>query len=192
MKVLISVLAYNRTVSTPLAISIVGMASDQRVEKEFLFVQMCPIEEARNFAMQTFLDRDYDYMIMIDDDTACPKNPIDFCFMGKDLIFCPYIMHKDDTFTVSIGTDTVGERKGLQEVTKAGTGCFMISRKAAEKIEKPHFAFEHDKNGRMTAGEDVYFCEKARKHFKLYVHWDYFATHEKIIDLNNFFFVPKA
>ncbi len=73
--------------------------------------------------------------------------------------------------------------KGLQEVSKGGTGCFILSRKAVETIPKPLFQFKYGEDGRLLLGEDYYFSEKAAKFFTLYVHNDFPCHHVKHVDL---------
>lgn len=182
MKVLIAVLAHDDTTSVSVTKMLIRMGMDNRVDKSFIFLQASPVDEARNIVIDHFLASDCDYLISTDDDTGCDKNPIDLCLLGKDIIFLPtpYIDEKG----VVVNTMYKMEDKGLCECQKGGTGCFVLSRKAAETIPKPLFQFKYE-NGRVVMGEDYYFSEKAREYFPLYCHKDYRCHHYKNVDLWN-------
>jgi hypothetical protein len=157
------------------------MATDPRVVTEFAFIQKVPVDEARNSAIDYFLAGDCDYMISLDEDVGCEKNPIDLIFLEKDIIFLPtpIIQGGEKKWNVHF----LGSPQGLFEVSKGGTGCFVLSRNAAETIDKPLFNFKYGENGRLLLGEDYFFSEKAAKHFTLYAHMDYPCSHIKYLDL---------
>lgn len=183
-KVLITVLASSRKLQVCTTKTLIVMATDPRVVTEFVFIQKVPVDEARNSAVDYFLKGDCDYMISLDEDVGSEHNPIDLVFLGKDVIFLPtpIIQGGEKKWNVHFLNDIfINER--LCEVSKGGTGCFVLSKKAAETIEKPLFNFKYDKNGRLELGEDYYFSEKAAKHFTLYAHRDYPCSHIKYLDL---------
>lgn len=55
--------------------------------------------------------------------------------------------------------------KGLERVRRIGFGIVLIEAQVFRKIKKPWFLIEYvkAKDGRCFRGEDVYFCEKARR-----------------------------
>lgn len=179
-KVLVTVLASSRKLQVCTAKTLIVMACDQRVEIEFAFIQKVPVDEARNSAVDYFLEGDCDYMISIDEDVGCEKNPIDLCFIGKDIVFLPtpIIQGGEKKWNVHFLND-----EQLCEVSKGGTGCFVLSRNAAQTIEKPLFNFKYGEDGRLLLGEDYFFSEKAAKHFTLYAHRGYPCSHIKYLDL---------
>ena len=189
LKVLVSILAIDRNIEVDTAKTLLIMGADPRAEVEFMFAQDMPVDTTRNKIIDDFLESGCDWLISIDDDVGCEKNPIDLCFLGKDIIFLPTPIIQGGKLTINV--DYLEEGKGLREIKKGGTGCFVLSRKAAEIIEKPLFKFLYDQNGYCILGEDYYFSENARKNFKLYAHTDYLCKHIKGIDLltlsGNFF-----
>ena len=48
------------------------------------------------------------------------------------------------------------------KVAGIGTGCLLIKASVFEKIGKPYFPMEYDKEGNITCTEDMGFCEKVR------------------------------
>jgi len=181
MKVLVAILSVDRQIQVCTAKMLLIIGADPRAQIEFMFVQKVPVDEARNSVIDKFLEGDADYLICTDDDVGCDANPIELCFLEKDIIFLPTpIIQKGE---VKMNVHYLTRGKGLQEVTKGGTGCFILSRKAAETIEKPLFQFKYGEDGRLLLGEDYYFSEKASKHFTLYVHNDYPCHHVKHLDL---------
>ncbi len=181
MKILVAVFAIDRTIHTETAKMLLVMGADKRADLEFMFVQHHPVDSARNQVIKDFLDGDYDFLISVDDDNGCVRNPIDLCFMGKDIIFCPTPIPKEGKMKLNVAYLTNG--KGLQEIAKAGTGCYILSRKAAKTIPKPLFKIEYDQDGVCSMGEDIYFSENAAKYFKLYTHNSYPCHHLKTTDL---------
>lgn len=179
-RVLITVLSSSRKLQICTTKTLIVMATDPRVVTEFVFIQKVPVDEARNSAIDYFLKSDCDYMISLDEDVGSEHNPIDLIFLEKDIIFLPtpIIQGGEKKWNVHFITN-----EGLCEVSKGGTGCFVLSKNAAETIEKPLFNFKYDKNGRLELGEDYYFSEKAAKHFTLYAHKGYPCSHIKYLDL---------
>ena len=58
---------------------------------------------------------------------------------------------------------------GTFECGAISTGFALIKLSVFKKISHPWFFFEHDEQGRLTCGEDVWFCRKARKAgYKIY------------------------
>jgi hypothetical protein len=182
VKVLIATLAIDETVHLSVVKMLLRMGNDKRVDKEFIFVGANPVDDARNTVIDHFLKSDCDYLISTDDDTGCDRNPIDLCLLGKDIIYLPTPYMENGE--VVINTDYKPDDKGLCECTKGGTGCFILSRKAAETIPKPLFAFEY-KDGHVDTGEDFAFSKKASQYFTLYCHRDYLCHHFKTMDLWN-------
>lgn len=70
-------------------------------------------------------------------------------------------------------TSTVKIEKGKRHVGKlpdhifqchaVATGCLLVDMQVFEKIEKPWFFYEHNDEGEITTGEDMWFCEQAHK-----------------------------
>jgi len=169
------------------------IATDNRVKMGRPFTpNHRPLDHARNFVVDYALENKYDYLLCFDHDNPCIRNPIDLCFMDKDIIFCPTPLVDQNTGKVVLNVEPVKSHiigsdkilKGLFEIEKGGTGGFMMSRKAMQEIEKPMYKFTYDENGFWKEGEDWYFCRKAKEAgFKLWSHRDYLCSHFKELDL---------
>jgi len=76
---------------------------------------------------------------------------------------------------------------GLQEVDAIGTGCFIIARRVFEDhwMREAPFQRTYNKDGTVDRGNDIAFCERARKYgFKIYAHFDYPCFHFNELELN--------
>lgn len=174
MKVLIAVLAHTGWMHNQVAKCLLCLGVDQRYETRFIFVERRPVDDARNFIVNYALKHNHDYVLMMDHDNPCSKNPLDLIALDKDVIFCPTPIMKNHK--AEINTNAI--EGGLVEVEWGGTGCVLISKRAMKEIPKPLFRFKYDKTGISSEGEDVYFSKKARSSgIKLYAHTDYKCLH---------------
>lgn len=65
------------------------------------------------------------------------------------------------------------DSKGVEEVTRLGTGIMLIKTEVFEKLGEPWFAIPYDNEKKGYIGEDVFFCRKAMEAgYKLYVDHD--------------------
>jgi len=156
-----------------------------------------PITQNRNTIVQNFLARkDFDYLMMIDDDIVPPPEildlvdfqkdiivPLMFTFQGKKIIHLAMNRNKDGK---QVMVD-IEKKKGLIEIDSTGTGCIIISRKVLEAVKFP-FKNEYDADGIKKTGLDFNFCTKAKKlGFKVWVHLNYIASHYATIDLKDIY-----
>lgn len=56
------------------------------------------------------------------------------------------------------------EDAGLIEVSHCGMGFMLVESEVFRAIGEPYFALGFNPTTKIYAGEDVYFCDKARKH----------------------------
>ena len=184
-KVLVAVLSHTGWIHSSMLKAVFDILTDERVEAEMLLAQMTPVEYARNSIIKYAIAKEKDWILSIDHDNAPVKNPIDLLFLGKDLIFCPTPMHVDEGIRMNCFIPT-GYKKGegLQEAHRVGSGCFVMSKKVWEAIEKPWFQFIQNEDGKTVVSEDINFCDKARKAGIVpYVHTDYPCHHFHEVDL---------
>lgn len=182
MQILVAVLAHTRWIHTQLARQLIDMAKTD-LKPDFLYVEAGMVDEARNFAVKQAIDEKYDYLMMIDHDNPCTKNPLELILYDKDIIFCPTPTMNRGALGYNV-SPFKNQKPGLIKVHDAGTGCVLISRKALEGIPKPLFETKLDKDGLMEQGEDITFCQKARDAgFDLYSHTDFACHHYKECDL---------
>ncbi len=156
-----------------------------------------PISNNRNKIVQDFLaQKDYDYLLMIDDDIIPPKNILNLADFQKDVISAMTFMYQQNMVAPLIlkrdnqGTYTVAAFKGyegLMEVDSVGSGCVMISRKCLEAIKAP-FNDIFDEDGVRKFGLDIAFGQRAKKAgFTLYAHLDYPCGHRVTMDIKDIY-----
>lgn len=152
-----------------------------------------PISHNRNKIVQDFLNhKDYDYLLMFDDDNIPPTNILNLADFDKDVIcgisfgyqqnlVIPSVFKRKDDGLYSVHEFT-GE-EGLMEVDAAGSGQMMIARRVLEKIQYP-FRNEYDRDGIKKLGLDLNFCQRVKElGFKVYAHTDYICSHYVTFDL---------
>jgi len=158
-----------------------------------------PITNNRNKIVQRFLaSKEFDYLLMIDDDVVPTPNILDLLDFDKDII-TPVMFTRHGTKVYSLVMDRTKDGKyknrrlsgkeGLVEADASGTGCMFIKR---EVLEHPDLKFPfknlYDADGVKTTGLDFNFCTRAKKAgFKVWVHTDYVASHYILVDLKDIY-----
>ena len=163
-----------------------------------------PFENNLHYIVQDVLKKEYDYWISFDPDNAPMNNPIDLCFMGKDIIGCPTpVWHYTgknkrgirpiywNVYLEDPESDGYKEhhvKDGLVPCDAIGTGCFVVSRRVFEHPDMRSGCFMREwdsETGIVYKGNDIKFCERARAAgFVIYAHWDYPCHHFNELDLN--------
>ena len=150
-----------------------------------------PIANNRNKIVLKFLEGDWDYLLMIDDDTVPHNNPLDLISHDKDIIGYPYPQWNErDIYWLAMDQDGDGyksilpdRRHGLQPVDALGTGCILIKRKVLEAVKAP-FMRKWSEDGIAELGLDFYFCQKAKDAgFEVWCDWRAPCSHFKTLDL---------
>jgi hypothetical protein len=166
-------------------------------EPTIVYSKVNGVEYNRHEITSKFLKSGCQYLLMVDDDNPCQKNPLDLLKEDKDVISFPTFMWKNETGKapqlayniyqkIPEGWSTMTYREGglmMHEVDRAGTGCILIKRSVLESIDLPFESIPGPKGLRLI-GEDMVFCDKAHeKGFKIWTNWDYPCSHYKTIDL---------
>jgi hypothetical protein len=187
-EVLIAVMSHTGWVHNTVAFMLIDMIRDNRMQKQFHFIEHRPVDAARNYAVERFLESDCTHLMMIDNDNACTKNPLDL--IGKsDIIMLPTPMKKGGIIRLNVEAKEEGE---FVPITRGGTGICIISRRAATDLKKPLFQHKYDKKGLVDTGEDVYFCQQAiKKGIQPYTHMGYPCLHYNEINLWDVFVMPR-
>lgn len=129
----------------------------------------------RNQAIHEWLkDSKADFLIQCDEDMVPPLDITKMAEWKKDIVSCVYLYGGDRGPTVGAcgleGEPVFPIQKGepqLKEVAWIGTGCYCISRPAAEHLIERNgqvFEFDFDERGGKKTGCDVFMCRKAREH----------------------------
>ncbi len=152
-----------------------------------------PISYNRNKLVQDFLqNKNFDYLLMLDDDNVPPMNILNLADFDKDVIcglsfgwqqnmVIPSVFRRkpDGLYTVA---PFVGD-EGLMEIDAAGSGQMMIARRVLEEVKYP-FRNEYDRDGIKKLGLDLNFCQMVKEAgFKVWIHLDYISSHWVPFDL---------
>jgi len=172
------------------------MSSDGRYSLHFNYPNRRPEMFNRNIIVNEFLDSGYEYLLMIDADVVPKSNPLNLVELDKDIINFAVPQWTDgDMYWVAMDKVDdgwkalpVNRRKGLQEVDATGCAVLLVHRRVFEKMKQPYFEEKYDEKMTNVISLDYDFCEKAKKiGFKVWVHFDYFASHFKELDLLDVF-----
>lgn len=159
-----------------------------------------PITNNRNHIVQKFLARkEFDYLMMIDDDIIPPPNIMKLLDFNKDIIVpLMFVMQEGKVLPLYLKQAKDGQlefnreyldKQGLVPVDATGTGCIIISRRVLEAMKHP-FRNEYDSDGIKKLGNDLSFCNRARKlGFQPYIHLDYVADHHSVASLREIYYM---
>jgi|HubBroStandDraft_6_1064221.scaffolds.fasta_scaffold717633_2 GT2 family glycosyltransferase len=135
-----------------------------------LSIGVSPVDYARNLIAKEFLNSGADWCLMIDNDQSVPLDilkMLDWAAVNAHIVVP---MNFRSASNGRIGIQPVWEPLGAptneawQELQACGAGVIGVRREVFERIGKqgPWFRFECDSSGKVTKGEDIYFCERAR------------------------------
>ncbi|MHA1854063.1 MAG: hypothetical protein ACTSUF_11245 [Candidatus Heimdallarchaeaceae archaeon] len=155
-----------------------------------------PTYSNRNKIVQKFLQSDFDYLLMIDDDVIPPMNILELADFQKDIISAVcFSFQQNMNVPLTLKQSKEGDYnvdmfkgyEGLVETDAVGTGCLMLSRKVLEDIQAP-FNDIIDEDGIRKFGHDVAFCKKAKeKGYKVYCNLNYSCQHKVTFDLKKLY-----
>jgi SAM-dependent methyltransferase len=155
-----------------------------------------PLDNAKNLAAKSFMEGDFDYMLMIDDDNPPIRNPLELALLDLDIIACPTLIWSAKLIEMGVGAWpwTVNcydweprkdmwichlPQTGLQEVDAVGMGCTFIHRRVFKEVW-PFFQREYDQDGIARKGSDLLFCKRAKEAgFRIWAHFGFPADHVK-------------
>jgi hypothetical protein len=134
---------------------------------EVNFVTGFLVDYARNLAVKHFLTTNKTHLLFLDDDTIPEVDGISkLLSSGKLVVGGLYNLQVDTSdrqSTKLAPSAIVDSQRGLQKVDRIATGFLLIRKEVFEKIPRPWFEFEWDKNHDSYLGEDYSFCEKVKK-----------------------------
>lgn len=169
-------------------------------EFQIFFPTGRPIPVNRNTIVKKFLEGDWDYLVMFDDDNPGHRNIFDFLDLNLPVVGGVYpgkskngiiwfafdVVDKDGK--LEFKQMDVEKRVGLQKVDAVATGLMVIQRWVLEKMYEKGFTapFEelYNKDGTFDYGDDMAFCLKCKElGIDVYAHFDYIGSHFKTVDL---------
>lgn len=153
-----------------------------------------PYENNLHHIVCQFIKEKHDFWLSIDADNPPTKNPLDLIALDLDIVGLPtpvwhYTGKKKERPMYLNAYDYVSyedaykehsPHEGLQQVDAIGTGCFLLAKRVFDhpKMRKAPFQRQYHEDGRVNKGNDISFCERARKNdFKIWTHYDYMCQH---------------
>ncbi len=160
------------------------------------------VAKARNDGVVRFFKTDREYLLFIDNDEIFPHSEVVMKLLSddQDIVsglyfnrrspFNPLLFYKiDHTFQLKYNADDYPKNR-LVEVEGCGAGLLLIKRHVLEKIAPPWFDYHEqwlhigDTIIREAWGEDIEFCQKARRaDFRVYVDTGAAALHPATIPI---------
>lgn len=149
------------------------------------------IDVSRNQIAEYAIENGHDYILWVDSDMIIPKDTlIKLLSHNKDIVSGVYAYkilggksvvakrfskkgHYED-----IPIKEIREHKGLMEVDGFGFGCVLTKTEIFKNVKKPYFKFT------LQMGEDIYFCRKAQKKYKLYLDTTVLCGHKGNVNYN--------
>jgi len=171
-----------------------------RYDFQLFFPTGRPIPNNRNRIVKRFLEGDWDFLCMFDDDNFPLKNPFSMLDRDKDVVagcypgaddrgvhFHVYDLDLDKQPKNVFKFVPPERREGLQKVDAIATGCMFIKRWVLQKMrDEKMIPFEDifDEDGILVNNEDMAFCMKCRKlGIEVYADWGVICDHIKEISL---------
>ena len=169
-----------------------------RYDFDFFLPTARPIPNNRNKICKKFIDGDWDWLFMFDEDNIPIKNL--FSILEHDLDVCGGVYPGRNSKGFNFHAFDLDEekypekiffsfiqdpdrREGVQKVDAVATGCIAVKRHVIEKMYKKGMApFEelYDKYGIMITSDDMAFCLKCRElGIHVYADWNILCDHIK-------------
>lgn len=184
--------------------ALLKLQQDPRYNLTIILPTHSPYENNLHHIVVDFIKGDYDFWLSFDSDNPPMNNPLDLIEYDRDIIGCPTPVFHFDGRNKQKGErpvywnayDYVKEKdaykeheikQGLQKVDAIGTGCFLISKRVFlnPEMQKGSFNRSYYRDGRVHKGNDIMFCERARKqNFEIFAHYDYPCQHFNNLELN--------
>lgn len=159
-------------------------------EVSFDFVRGYDCATARNRIAQRALDKEVDYVLMVDNDVVLPNDALmnltddlkDVClgfyahrgsdnlYHGNTNICRLYDEYGKKYFHYPLESEYTGEEMRQMansgeykvRIHGGGMGCALINTDIFKKMSYPWYDWVHYKSGKML-GEDLFFCEQCKK-----------------------------
>lgn len=144
------------------------------------------VHTARESLAEQVLEAGFDFILWLDSDMRFPKDLLERLLQhGKPIVGVNYCSRGAPYRFIAIETlenehpgegrqlATTEESTGLAEVDAVGFGALLMKTSVLVSMleDRPWFFYEYTEHGHT--GEDVFFCQKARKHdWKIYVDQD--------------------
>lgn len=171
MKILIAVPTYEN-ICPEVFKAIYDLDKDKHIV-DFDFVKGYDTVTARNNIVIQAMKKEYDYIMMVDNDTIIPKDALlNMLDPQEDIVigFCPVKNTKNKSSALwsikpmyhALKYTEIRTAENRIELRKGGMACVLIKTDVFAKVPFPWFYFEQRQDG-LHVSEGYYFCEKARE-----------------------------
>ena len=173
MKIMLSV-PTNRLVQPQTAECLLKLVAKGGHEFEILVAsEGYTVAENRSYIAVQALNRNCDYLMMIDDDMTFEVDTLEkLLAVDQPIVGVAYhprsetgqiTKYLDETHAVALEQNEDPKYKVPFKCYATGTGIILIKCSIFKEIERPWFDFEWHPTGQCKTGEDWYFCIKAGK-----------------------------
>lgn len=128
---------------------------------------------ARRNLVDIFLKSDFDYIFWVDSDMKFPIDaPLRLLNRNKDIVGANYRRRRfpNPNFTGMTGVpgaytefQTTDNSPAMELIDVLPHGLVLVKREVYEKIPQPHYLQEFVTELNLEIGEDIYFCQIAKK-----------------------------
>lgn len=128
---------------------------------------------ARRNLVDIFLKSDFDYIWWVDSDMKFPIDaPIRLLKRNKEIVGVNYRRRRfpNANFTGMSGQpgnytefQTTDNSPAMELIDVLPHGCVLVKREVYEKIPHPHYLQEFIPELNLEIGEDIFFCQQAKK-----------------------------
>ncbi|NDG31670.1 hypothetical protein EB118_16575 [bacterium] len=128
---------------------------------------------ARRNLVDIFLKSDFNYIWWVDSDMKFPvDSPLRLLARNKDIVGCNYRRRRfpNPNFTGMSGAagkfqefTTTDLSPPMEEIDVLPHGLVMVRRHVYEKTPQPHYLQEFIPEMNLEIGEDIFFCQQAKK-----------------------------
>ncbi len=172
------------TIRVETATSIAYMLSNSQVVYNIFTPISCYIHDSREATGEHALNLKADYVLFIDSDMKFPENALSVLMSRNvDIIGAMYnfrsfpkksVIKLDDKYSEECKSEATGNENEIYATLKDSTrpfrcaalggGFTLIKTDVFRKLPQPWFFFEFSRIPNKAVGEDVWFCNLARKH----------------------------
>ena len=153
-------------------LSVIGLKEITPIQLQVAVNVGCYIPVNRYRLARYAVDSGASHLFFVDSDMTFPPNTLIRLLMTeKDIVGTSYFMRRQSERMTTVRVlNAAGELeilfeppKELTKVAAVGTGCMLISTAALKNIPQPWFNLTFEPSGELNQGEDIWFCEQARK-----------------------------
>jgi hypothetical protein len=154
------------------------------------------IEHQRNVQIEQFLERDEDFIFILDDDVIPVDNTIEMLLemqTPEHIMVAPCLAFSSDGLhSVPMAYQQapddlyypLGTRTGIHPATPGMSGA-LIPREVFSKVSRPWFKMPHNEDGKVLMTEDIYFWKKVHEAgYTVLVNLDLLADHIKVMRID--------